>query len=145
MIDIGMQMVLKFFGVAFKRISTPVLYYFLPSPPLQWRLATWLRKTSAGIATFCFPLSRSQSGREILPWEREFLFVSKFSGKKSHRHLIPYPQDNNMIPRSISSKELWRVNPAQTIELLRPSLITRKNSEKLFFQNLVYTTNCAKQ
>ena len=85
----------------------------------------------------------SREGRFYLEKESFYLFQSL--KKKPHRHLIPYPQDNNMIPRSISSKELWRVNPTQTIELLRPSLITRKNSEKLFIQNLVYTTNCAKQ
>ena len=38
-----------------------------PSSASQWRLATWLRKTSAGMATFCLPLSTSQSGRDILP------------------------------------------------------------------------------
>ena len=40
---------------------------FSPSSASQWRLATWLRKTSAGMATFCLPLSTSQSGRDILP------------------------------------------------------------------------------
>ena len=38
-----------------------------PSLSSQWRLATWLRKMSAGMATFCFPLSTSQSGSDILP------------------------------------------------------------------------------
>ena len=69
-------------------------------------------------------------------------WLAKFGKFFPHRHPIPYPQDNNMIPRSISSTEPWRVNPAQTIELLRPSLITRKNSEKLFFQNLVNHKLC---
>ena len=76
---------------------------------------------------------------------REFLLVrmlAKFGTFFPHQHPIPCLRDNNMIPRSISSTELWRVNPAQTIELLRPSLITRKNSEKLFFQNLVCHKLC---
>ena len=38
-----------------------------PSSSSQCRFATWFRKTSAGIATFCLPLSTSQSGRDIFP------------------------------------------------------------------------------
>ena len=61
----------------------------------------------------------------------------------THQHRNPCLRDNNMILRSISSTELWRVNPGQTIERLLPSLITRENTEKLFFLNIIQ--NCVKR